>query len=202
MRDLRTSILKINTVKAAATQGSLLVAEPFLTESYFNHSVIMLVDYNDGEEALGLVMNNATGHTLDEYLDGVAPQTDVPVYCGGPIGEDRMVFMHTLGETVFPGARLFAPGLYLGGDFEAAIDYVNQGYPTDGFIRFFIGYSGWSAGQLNDEINEGVWAVTDAPAERDALLRLSADAYWHRTVRCMGGAYRPWRIFPRDPKAN
>lgn len=202
MRDLRTSILKINTVKAAATQGSLLVAEPFLTESYFNHSVIMLVDYNDGEEALGLVMNNATGHTLDEYLDGVAPQTDVPVYCGGPIGEDRMVFMHTLGETVFPGARLFAPGLYLGGDFETAIDYVNQGYPTEGFIRFFIGYSGWSAGQLNDEINEGVWAVTDAPAERDALLRLSADAYWHRTVRCMGDAYRPWRFFPRDPKAN
>lgn len=202
MRDLRTSILKINTVKAAATQGSLLVAEPFLTESYFNHSVIMLVDYNDGEEALGLVMNNATGHTLDEYLDGVAPQTDVPVYCGGPIGEDRMVFMHTLGETVFPGARLFAPGLYLGGDFEAAIDYVNQGYPTDGFIRFFIGYSGWSAGQLNDEINESVWAVTDAPAEHDALLRLSADAYWHRTVRGMGDAYRPWRFFPRDPKAN
>lgn len=202
MRDLRTSILKIKTVKAAATQGSLLVAEPFLTESYFNHSVIMLVDYNDGEEALGLVMNNATGHTLDEYLDGVAPQTDVPVYCGGPIGEDRMVFMHTLGETVFPGARLFAPGLYLGGDFEAAIDYVNQGYPTEGFIRFFIGYSGWSAGQLNDEINEGVWAVTDAPAERDGLLRLSADAYWHRTVRRMGDAYRPWRFFPRDPKAN
>lgn len=202
MRDLRTSILKIKTVKAAATQSSLLVAEPFLTESYFNHSVIMLVDYNDGEEALGLVMNNATGHTLDEYLDGVAPQTDVPVYCGGPIGEDRMVFMHTLGETVFPGARLFAPGLYLGGDFEAAIDYVNQGYPTEGFIRFFIGYSGWSAGQLNDEINEGVWAVTDAPAERDGLLRLSADAYWHRTVRRMGDAYRPWRFFPRDPKAN
>lgn len=202
MRDLRTSILKIKTVKAAATQGSLLVAEPFLAESYFNHSVIMLVDYNDGEEALGLVMNNATGHTLDEYLDGVAPQTDVPVYCGGPIGEDRMVFMHTLGETVFPGARLFAPGLYLGGDFEAAIDYVNQGYPTEGFIRFFIGYSGWSAGQLNDEINEGVWAVTDAPAERDGLLRLSADAYWHRTVRRMGDAYRPWRFFPRDPKAN
>lgn len=202
MRDLRTSILKIKTIKAAATQGSLLVAEPFLTESYFNHSVIMLVDYNDGEEALGLVMNNATGHTLDEYLDGVAPQTDIPVYCGGPIGEDRMVFMHTLGETVFPGARLFAPGLYLGGDFEAAIDYVNQGYPTEGFIRFFIGYSGWGAGQLNDEIDKGVWAVADAPADRDRLLRLSADAYWHRTVRCMGDSYRPWRFFPRDPKSN
>lgn len=202
MKDLRTSILKVNAVKAKATQGSILVAEPFLTESYFNHSAVMLVDYNDGEEALGLVMNNPTGHTLDEYLENASPQTDIPVYCGGPIGEDRMVFMHTLGETVFPGARLFAPGLYLGGDFEAAIDYVNQDYPTEGFIRFFIGYSGWGAGQLNDEIDKGVWAVTDAPADRDELLRLSEDAYWHRMVRRMGDSYRPWRFFPRDPKSN
>ncbi len=143
MKDLSTSILKIRTVRPSAiAPGSLLVAEPFLSESYFNHGVITLVDYTVDDGALGLVMNAPTGHTLDEYLEGVDANCGVEVYCGGPVGIDRMVFMHTLGESVFPGAKEFAPGLYLGGDFDMAIDYVNSGYPLDGVLRFFIGYSG------------------------------------------------------------
>ena len=203
MKDLSTSILKIRTVRPRAiAPGSLFVAEPFLSEVYFNHGVITLVDYTEDDGALGLVMNIPTGHTLDEYLDGVNPGTDVPVYCGGPIGQDRMVFMHTLGPDVFPGAKEFAPGLYLGGDFDTAIDYVNSGYPLDGQIRFFIGYSGWDSPQLKEELDSEVWAVTDAPADRSLLLRNEKDAYWHRFVRRMGESYRAWRFFPRDPRAN
>lgn len=203
MKDLSTSILKIRTVRPAAiAPGSLLVAEPFLSESYFNHGVITLVDYTAEDGALGLVMNVPTGHTLDEYLDGVNPGTDVPVYCGGPIGQDRMVFMHTLGPDIFPGAKEFAPGLYLGGDFETAMDYVNSGYPLEGVIRFFIGYSGWDSPQLHEELESETWAVADAPADLSFLLKGEQDSYWHRFVRRMGEAYRAWRFFPRDIRAN
>lgn len=203
MKDLSTSILKIRTVRPSAiAPGSLLVAEPFLTEEYFNHGVITLVDYSADEGALGLVMNNPTGHMLDEFIDGVSEKSNVPVFCGGPIGPDRMVFMHTLGDKVFEGAQEFAPGLYLGGDFDAAVDYVNSGYPLDGAIRFFIGYSGWDAGQLNDELDNETWAVTDAPANLSILLSGSDDSYWHRFVRRMGEPYRAWRFFPREVNAN
>lgn len=203
MKDLSTSILKIRTVRPSAiAPGSLLVAEPFLTEEYFNHGVVTLVDYSAEEGALGLVMNNPTGHMLDEFIEGVSEQSKVPVFCGGPVGPDRMVFMHTLGETVFEGAQEFAPGLYLGGDFDSAVDYVNSGYPLDGVIRFFIGYSGWGTGQLNDEIDNDTWAVTDAPAKLSMLLSGSDDAYWHRFVRHMGEPYRAWRFFPREVNAN
>lgn len=203
MKDLSTSILKIKTVRPTSiAPGLLLVAEPFLSESYFNHSVITLVDYSPSEGALGLVMNNLSDYSLDEFIDGVDKKTNVPVYCGGPVGQDRMVFMHTLGEKLFAGSKEFAPGLYLGGDLAAAIDYVNSGYPIDGVIRFFIGYSGWDARQLDDELDSGVWAVTGAPANLSVLLSGSSDAYWHKSVRSMGEAYRAWRFFPRDVRAN
>lgn len=202
MKDLSTSILKIRTVKPTAiAPGSMLVAEPFLSESYFNHGVITLVDYAD-DGALGLVMNNQTQHRLDAFVDGVDEKADVPVYCGGPIGQDRMVFMHTLGDKVFSGAREFAPGLYLGGDFDEAIDYVNSGYPTEGVLRFFIGYSGWDSGQLEAELDNDTWAVTDAPTDLSILLSGDADAYWHKFVRRMGEDYRAWRFFPRNVLAN
>lgn len=203
MKDLSTSILKIQTVKPTSiAPGSLLVAEPFLADDYFNHGVVTLVDYSENGEALGLVMNNPTGHTLDEYLDGVKPDSYVPVYCGGPNGQDRMVFMHTLGDSVFPGAKEFAPGLYLGGDFDMAIEYANNAYPLDGMIRFFIGYSGWDSKQLEDELGNDVWAVTDAPEDPSELLKNSNDTYWHHFVRKMGEPYRAWRFFPQDIRAN
>ena len=203
MKDLSTSILKIKTVPPKSiAPGSLLIAEPFLSESYFNHGVITLVDYTDEDGALGLVMNNQTGHTLDEYLDGVDDGTDVPVYCGGPIGQDRMVFMHTLGAGMFPGAKEFAPGLYLGGDFDKAIEYVNGGYPVEGVLRFFVGYSGWDSPQLNEELTGEVWAVSDAPSDLSMLLTGSDGSYWHRFVRRMGEPYRAWRFFPRNISSN
>lgn len=203
MKVLSTSLLNVRAVPPEKVgAGSLLVAEPLLSESYFNHGVIVLVDHTETDGALGLVMNNPTGHTLDEFLDGADSGTEVEVYCGGPVGTDRMVFMHTLGETVLPGAKQFAPGLYLGGDFDAAIDYVNSGYPVDGVIRFFIGYSGWDAKQLADELSNGVWGVTEAPADLSTLFCGDGDHYWHHFVRHMGTPYRPWRFYPRDLRSN
>lgn len=202
MRDLTTSLFNVPARAARVGQGSLLIADPFIEEAYFNHSVVSIVDYDENDGALGLVMNNKTGHTLDCYLDGVSADSNVPVYCGGPLGPDRMVFMHTLGEEVFAGAKQFAPGLWLGGNFDAAIDYVNSGYPLDGLLRFFIGYSGWTAPQLKNELRESSWAVADFPSDKTMLLSLSDDAYWHRYVRMLGEHYRAWQLMPREPRAN
>lgn len=203
MKDLSAKILNVETVIPRSLKpGTVLVAAPSLNELYFSHSAVMLVDFEKGDGALGLVLNLRSGHNLNEYLDGVSPEAEVPVYCGGPIAQDRMVFMHTLGPDVFPGSKEFAPGLYLGGDFEAAINYVNSGYPVEGFIRFFIGHSGWADNQLFEEMNDGVWAVAEPGENKGLLLSGSDDAYWHRCVRGMGHHYRAWQFFPRNVYAN
>lgn len=203
MKDLSTLLQFKATPSGKRPEcGTLLVAEPFLKESYFNHGVISIIDYLPTDGATGVVMNNRTGYGLSELLDGLETDIDIPVYCGGPLGQDRLFFIHTLGRNIVPKAREYAPGLYVGGDFEAITNYINAGYTIDGCVRFFIGYSSWSAGQLEREIEEHTWAEAPAPYDPMDLLRGDADPYWHRTVRTLGVEYRSWRLIPRIPECN
>ena len=152
---------------------------------------------------MGVVLNNSTELHLDDVLGEVREGTDVPVYCGGPIGHDRLFFIHTLGSAIIPGAAEFAPGMFVGGDFAAVIDYVNSGYPTQGAVRFFLGYCGWSADQLRDEVNNDVWAVANGISVRPRkLLTLTGDAMWHTVVRALGPRYRLWNLHPVCTHAN
>lgn len=200
MTDITSTLFNINVVGNKPQTGSLLVAEPFLREQYFNHAVICLIDYAVGKSSMGLVMNRETGYTLGEIIDETDDSIDVPVFCGGPMSNDRLFYIHTLGS-LFPGSQEIDRGIYIGGDFDEMMKYIKAGYPTDGLIRFFIGYSGWEAGQLESEIDNHVWAVTHR-VNRNELLTATEDKYWHRTVRGMGPEYRGWLYHPMDIHAN
>ena len=108
--------------------------------------------------------------------------------------------VHRLGDIV-PGSRLIANGLYVGGDFEMLIDYVNSDMPLEGYVRFCLGYSGWGAGQLDEELRKKVWAVASV-SDTENLLAGSEDAYWHRQVKQMGRDYRGWLYHPQNPRMN
>lgn len=202
MKDLASTLFRVSSDKSAPRRGGLLVAEPFLRESYFSHGVISLIDYAPDEGATGVVMNKPTGYRLADLLDNTRVFSNAEVYCGGPLGQDRLYFIHTLGDKIIPGARMYAPGLYVGGDFNSVIDYVNSGYPVSGNVRFFIGYSSWTDGQLEEEIGEDTWAQAPMPENPESLLTLHGDAYWHRAVRSLGENYRSWQLLPSDPKSN
>ena len=113
---------------------------------------------------------------------------------------DRLYFMHTLGDLI-PDSREITPGLSIGGDFDAMLSIVNDGYAAEGHLRFFLGYSGWGVEQLDGELLKNVWAVTDIPSVTD-ILSGEEDAYWHRIVRSMGSRYRGWLYHPRNPHSN
>lgn len=202
MIDIDTTFFSPVTEKRPVERGGLLVAQPFLEESWFRRGVISLIDYSESEGATGVVLNNGINYVLDDVLDDVEKGTDIPVYCGGPLSQDRLYFVHTLGSNILPGARQYAPGLYIGGDFDAAVQYINEGYPTDGLIRFFIGYSGWESGQLEQEIADGTWATLPAPADPRSALTGDGYHFWHRAVRRLGSAYRSWRLVPGITDAN
>lgn len=180
--------------------GTLLVAEPFLRDEYFSHAVVCLVEYGEAEAAMGIVLNHRTSYTLSDILPGLNTATDVPVYCGGPVGCDRLYFIHTIPE-IIPGSHKIRQGLYIGGDINAMTEYVNSGYPTEGYMRFFIGYSGWSESQLDMELDERTWAVTEIN-QAGELLSGSGDPYWHRMVRSLGDSFRGWLFHPQNRHAN
>ncbi|MCM1448999.1 MAG: YqgE/AlgH family protein [Clostridiales bacterium] len=198
--DLRSTIFNIKHPAGKAESGSLLVAEPFLQEECFNHAVILLVDHAEGYASMGLTLNKPTTYTLNDVTSDVDRADSVPLFSGGPVGEDRMFYLHTLGN-IFNGSIEIIPGLYIGGDYDQVLQYISDGYPTEGIIRFFIGYSGWEPGQLDRELKQSVWAVT-RPADSSLLLTGEQDSFWHRTVRSMGPDYRGWLFHPMYPGSN
>lgn len=200
MIDLQSLLFNIKIDSSAPQRGSLLVSEPFLKEQYFNHSVICLVDYEPLQEAMGIVLNKPTAYSLCELVESVNRECKTPVFCGGPLSCDRIYFIHRLGDYI-PDSKEIVPGLWIGGDFGVMIDYVNSGYPIDGNVRFFIGYSGWGVDQLDGELRKNVWAVTQI-SDLDRLLSGGDDDYWHRTVRSMGLPYRGWLYHPQNPRVN
>lgn len=177
MKNLADSLFKVSATSGSPVSGSVLVSEPFLSETFFNHSVLSLIDYIPDEGATGVVLNNRTDLALANVIDGVDPARNIKVYCGGPLGQDRLFFIHTLGDTVIGGARCYAPGLYIGGDFASMLGYINAGYPVDGYVRFFIGYGSWECGQLEREISEGSWAIGECPENAGCLLSGSGDSF-------------------------
>lgn len=203
MKDICTSLFaRPATAKTVPSGGSLLVSEPFMEENYFSHSVVSLIDYEPAGGAMGVVLNHKSPSMLSDLLDDADIRVDVPVYCGGPLALDRLFFLHNLGEEIIPGARPYMPGMFVGGDFDAVIEYINAGYDIEGCVRFFVGYSGWEEGQLEGELAEGSWALGDAPVDTDNLLRGFGDAFWHSAVRRLGGEFRSWHLVPRMVCAN
>ncbi len=203
MKDICSTLFDIPTAQSLEPAGGkILISEPFLDENCFSHSVISLIDYEATGGAIGVVLNHKSQSTLSEVLDDDYVKVDVPIYCGGPLALDRVFFIHNLGTDIIPGSRQYAPGLYVGGNFEAVLDYINSGYPVEGCVRFFVGYSSWDRGQLEGELAEGSWALCGSPEDASEILRGGGDAFWHRRVRSLGDAFRAWRLVPRMACAN
>lgn len=200
MTDINKTLFNINVESGKPAPGNLLIAEPFLRDQYFTHSVICLIEYEENSTAMGIVMNHSTNYTLQELLKDIKIERPIKVYCGGPMSCDRLYFIHTLGD-IIPGCREISPGLYIGGNFDKMVEYINAGYPTDGCIRFFIGYSGWSPGQLDEELKSNTWVVS-SPPDSINLLTGDDDSYWHSAVRRMGESLRGWLYHPVNPHAN
>jgi putative transcriptional regulator len=188
--NIDSSFFRVNLPTGKPQIGALLVAEPFLREDHFNHAVISLIEYSEDHTAMGLVLNKPTGYDIGEAVDGINDNISIPIYCGGPVSCDRLFYIHSLGN-VIPDAKKLSTDLFIGGDFDAVKEYINSGKPTEGVIRFFIGYSGWEVGQLESEIEGHVWA-----------LHADGDSFWYHTVKKMGENYRNWLTYPLNPQMN
>lgn len=200
MQSLEHFLFNIDIPTERPRQGSLLIAEPFLKEDFFNHSVICLTEYNPVGSVMGVVLNHRLPIMLSKAITGITRSECIPIFCGGPMSRDRLFFLHTVPDSI-PDGHLVTDGLFLAGNFEAMRDYVNGGGIIEGKIRFFVGYSGWTGHQLDEEIASNVWAVS-SPRNISNLLRGSGDSCWHRYVRILGERYRGWLYHPRNPSAN
>lgn len=194
---LNTNIFRIETNHVDPKQGNILIAEPFLSGSYFNRSIIILASC-DEKGAIGFILNKKVDYPVEDLLTDF-PDFDADIHIGGPVGTDSIYFIHTLGD-VIPGSVLIKENLYWGGDFETLKQQIRLGLVNREQVRFFLGYSGWDAGQLEEEIKENSWLVADVSEAN--LMNIDENLMWVESVRAMGGKYTMWENYPENPSLN
>lgn len=190
-------IFKIQSNNVLPKKGRILISEPFLPGNYFNRAVILLVAYGK-KGSVGFILNKKVEFQIQDYISGF-DEFEADVYIGGPVSTDSIYFLHNRADLI-PGSIHVADDIHWGGDFEEMKRLINLGIINAGEIRFFLGYSGWDAGQLEREIKENSWLVDDI--DPGILLNdLGADA-WVDFVRKVGKQYSMWVNFPENPSLN
>ena len=195
---INTDIFKIETNHIVPAQGKILISEPFLCDHIFGRSVILLVDHTK-EGTMGLVLNKPLPLFLNDILQDFNYQENIPIYKGGPLSTDTLFYLHTL-EGITDSLPI-SNGLYLNGDFNAIKEYILQGNPIKGKIRFFLGYSGWEYEQLHRELEENTWLVSTE--SKDTIMDENAGTeLWKNSLGRLGSKYELWSRFPQIPALN
>ena len=179
------------------TKGSFLISEPFLPDPNFERTVILLCEHNE-EGSFGFVLNKISGVALEDIIEDIE-NFEEKVYIGGPVQQDTLHFIHR--ADYLEGGVDIGNGLFWGGNFEQLLVLIDtkQLKPQD--FRFFVGYSGWSSGQLIEELEANSWIV--APnATPDLVFDLDNEALWKTLLKLLGGRFSIYSNYPTDPRLN
>ncbi len=174
--------------------GSLLVAHPSLLDPNFRRSVVLLTAHSDEEGSLGVVVNRPLNQTLGEFdteLSG-SDLADTPLYAGGPVACDKLILVAWKWS---PGDGTFK--LFFGIDDVKARQILKD---DPGFeLRGFIGHSGWTEGQLDDEIEQGAWVTSALSHEIEDMV---GDEVWRSLLYRESPQMRLLADEPDDPSLN
>lgn len=179
-------------------KGCILLSDPFLGDEYYERSVVYLCEHSP-EGSFGFVINHYIEINLSQ-LNEDFPDLDTKISIGGPVEKETMYFIHTLAEELNESLEI-SPGIYIGGDFEQLYTHLTAQHIEDDKIRFFLGYSGWNAGQLQEEIDRHSWVVCEAENARE-IMTSKMDDQWKYFMNKLGPKYRLISGFPLDPSDN
>lgn len=179
-------------------KGKLLIAEPSLTgDVSFNRSVVLLAEHNE-EGSVGFILNKPLEYNINDLVTEIS--IPLQVYNGGPVEQDNLYFIHKVPDLIDNSIEI-SDGIYWGGDFETTVQLINDGVITDEDIRFFLGYSGWSSLQLDQELSSKSWiVVTNEYAS--SIIQKSSIAFWKEKMVELGGNYLIWSNAPENPSLN
>jgi putative transcriptional regulator len=178
-------------------KGRILISEPFLPDTFFNRSVVYLTDHNP-KGSVGFILNKKLEIKLSDAVTGFEGW-DEYLNMGGPVSPDTLHYLHDLGHIV-PGSIKVEGNIYWGGDIDSIRNLIRTGSVKPGQIRFFLGYSGWTAGQLERELKENSWVT--AKVNPEAIMQSRETDSWKRVLRSLKNKYRVWADFPESPDMN
>lgn len=177
--------------------GRILISEPFMIDPNFKRSVIVLTEYSD-MGGIGFVLNHQSNLNLNDVIADVKAN-DIPVFVGGPVGKNTLHFIHRCPDKIGEGIEIW-DGIYWGGDFDRVKELAMLNMLKADEIKFFVGYSGWTQGQLDVELIENAWIV--ANKFNPNMLFANEENLWKEVVISLGDRYAHIANFPENPTLN
>lgn len=179
--------------------GNLLVASVALGDGVFDRSVVLVLDA-DGDGALGVVVNEVSSTTLESVLPDWVPVVSEPrvLFHGGPVSPNGAICLARVrvsGEEPPGWRRLFGDVGLL--HLDTPVEIVTGAYAD---LRIFAGYAGWASGQLESEIEEGMWHVVDA--EPGDVFGHEPLGLWRAVLRRQRGPLALFSTWVEDPAQN
>jgi putative transcriptional regulator len=178
-------------------KGNLIVSEPFMLDPNFKRSVVLLTEFEEAG-AVGFILNQKSNLILKDILPD--SNSDFPIFIGGPVANDSLHFIHSCYDKLNSGIELM-DGIYWGGNFEALQVLINNNQINSSEIKFFVGYSGWSPGQLDDELQQNSWLVANK-FNSEVLFVEDEENLWKEVVIGLGPKYAHIANFPENPQWN
>lgn len=179
-------------------KGDLLISEPYLPDPNFERTVILLCEH-DENGSFGFVLNKKTDARIHDVVNELE-KFDTDLYVGGPVQQDTLHFIHR-SKLLSSTSKEIVSDAFWGYDFDELVESMNMGLISESDVHFFLGYSGWSPGQLMDEMKAKSWIVfKDTSAEM--IFDWGNQDLWEACLKNMGGKYKLISKYPKDPRMN
>jgi putative transcriptional regulator len=195
--NLDIDLFTIDKIHQKPQAGRVLISEPFLRDLYFKRTVVLLAEHNkDG--TVGFVLNKPVDVPFSDVVKDF-PDIEAGLFIGGPVSTNSLHYIHTIGE-IIPQSVEVMKGIYWGGEFDVIKNMLKNRQIDQSQIRFFLGYSGWQPDQLEDELSENSWVVSELPT--NIIMAQGEQDIWKEALSRVGGKYRLWKNFPENPNFN
>jgi putative transcriptional regulator len=147
---------------------------------------------------VGFILNKKLDLQVSSAIEGFETWNE-NLSMGGPVAPDTLHYLHSLGNLI-PNSIHIEGNIFWGGDIDTIRDLISNRRINENHIRFFLGYSGWSAGQLERELKENSWVI--AKVNSAIVLNNKSDDIWKKVLRSFKNKYRMWADFPDSPEMN
>ena len=166
----------VSTSKSSdCLRNHFLLAMPGLSEGIFSHSITYICEHGESG-AMGIVINQPLDLTMEEIFEHlqINPRqdfSDIPVMAGGPVQIDHGFVLHRKCDKTWEASLKVTPEITLTTSRDILRAIANNSGPSDHLIA--LGYAGWAAGQLEQELGENSWLTL--PANSDIIFSTPAD---------------------------
>ncbi len=178
-------------------KGKILISQPFMLDDNFKRSVILITEHNE-EGTVGFILNKPIEMELASLFDS-GEDFEPRFGYGGPCCEDTLHYIHNIGGLLSESIPVF-DDLCWCGEFEELRQLIKEGAVMSDNILFFLGYSGWSPGQLDAELETGSWIVSETSV--DQLLKGNHETLWKEVLKPLGHTFEIISEIPDSANYN